>query len=132
MNQGFRLRFDEMRESDPTNSESPQKNEKDDEFYLLAGHTRNLCLVWANEKRMFLNYAYLVAGEFNPNDEKNLIKLTFSSHTVSLYGYHLEPLYIALLDHLPRFIVETDIRYALNDESKEGVVTQIVVELKEA
>lgn len=131
MNHGFKLRFDEMRESDPTNLDTTQKSEAD-EFYQSSGHTRNVCFVWSNEKRLFLNYAYLIAGEFNPNDEKNLIKLIFSSHTVSLYGYHLEDLYTALLDHLPRFIIETDARYALNGESKEGIVIEIIVEKKEA
>lgn len=130
MSHGFKLRFDEMRESDPTNLDATQKIETDD-FYQNSGHARNICFVWSNEKRLFLNYAYLIAGEFNPNDEKNLIKLIFSSHTVSLYGYHLESLYAALLDHLPRFIIETDARYDLSDESKEGIVVEIIVEKKD-
>jgi hypothetical protein len=130
MSHGFKLRFDEMRESDPTNSESTEKNEAD-EFYFNAGHTRNLCFIWSDEKRLFLNYAYLVAGEFDPNQEKNLIRLSFSSHTVLLHGYHLESLYVALLDHLPRFIVETEARYALDGETKGAIVTEIIVEKKE-
>ncbi|GGD64238.1 hypothetical protein GCM10011514_30250 [Emticicia aquatilis] len=130
MSHGFKLRFDEMRESDPTNLDATQKNETDD-FYQNLGHARNICFIWSDERRMFLNYAYLIAGEFNPNNEKNLIKLIFSSHTVLLHGYHLETLYTALLDHLPRFIREVDARYALSDESKEGIVIEIIIEKKE-
>ncbi|MCF8324413.1 MAG: hypothetical protein K9I84_05595 [Leadbetterella sp.] len=130
MSHGFKLRFDEMREGDPTNSDSTKQDENE-LFYQSSGHARNVCFVWSNEKRLFLNYAYLVSGEFNPNEEKNLITLTFSSHTVSLYGYNLDSLYIALLDHLPRFIIVTDARYALNSEKKEAIVIEIIVEKKE-
>jgi hypothetical protein len=136
MSHGFKLRFDEMREGDPTNQQDiPQKNDqKNDEnaFYLRSGHTRNVCFVWANEKHLFLNYAYLIAGEFNPNDDKNLIKLIFSSHTILLYGYNLHALYVSLLDHMPRFIFETDERYSLGGELKESIVIEIIVEKKDA
>jgi hypothetical protein len=109
MSHGFKLRFDEMRESDPTNSDS-SKQDENELFYQSSGHARNVCFVWANEKRLFLNYAYLVSGEFNPNEEKNLITLTFSSHTISLHGYNLETLFTSLMEHLPRLITETDSR----------------------
>lgn len=130
MSHGFKLRFDEMKEGDPTNSET-SKQDENEFFYQSSGHARNICFVWSNEKRLFLNYAYLVAGEFNPNEEKNIITLTFSSHIVSLSGYNLESLYNSLLDHLPRFIVVTDARYALNLDNKEVIVIEITVEKKE-
>jgi hypothetical protein len=130
MSHGFKLRFDEMRESDPTNLDTTQKNDLP-EFYQTAGHTRNICFIWSNGKQLFLNYAYLIACEFNPNDEKNLIKLIFSSHTISLLGFNLLSLYTALLDHLPRFISEIDSRYALVGESEEVIVVEIIVEKKE-
>ena len=131
MSHGFKLRFDEMREGDPTNSESTKQDENE-LFYQGSGHTRNVCFVWSNEKRLFLNYAYLVSGEFNPNEEKNLITLTFSSHTVSLSGYNLESLHSALMDHLPRLIFEVDSRYALNSEKEEVIVIKIIIEKNEA
>lgn len=130
MSHGFKLRFDEMRESDPTNLDKTQTNEVP-EFYQTAGHARNICFIWSNERRLFLNYSYLIACEFNPNDEKNQIKLIFSSHTVSLIGYNLLPLYTALLDHLPRFIREIDSRYVLEGESEEVIVVEIIVEKKD-
>jgi hypothetical protein len=130
MSHGYKLRFDEMRESDPTNSDSTKQDENE-LFYQSSGHARNVCFVWSNEKRLFLNYAYLVSGEFNPNDDKNLITLTFSSHTVSLNGYNLETLFNALMEHLPRIIFEIDSRYALQGNSKEAMVVKINIEKKE-
>jgi hypothetical protein len=130
MSHGFKLRFDEMREGDPTNFDKIKTNDVP-EFYQTAGHTRNVCFIWSNEKRLFLNYAYLIGCEFNPNDDKNQIKLIFSSHTVSLIGYNLLSLYTALLDHLPRFVSEVDARYALEAESEEAIIVEIIVEKKE-
>lgn len=130
MGHGFKLRFDEMREGDPTNSDSTKQDENE-LFYQSSGPARNVCFVWSNEKRLFLNYAYLVSGEFNPNEEKNLITLTFSSHKVSLNGYNLETLFAALMEHLPRIIIEVDSRYTLLGSSKEVIVVEINVEKKE-
>ncbi|QMW01693.1 hypothetical protein [Spirosoma foliorum] len=131
MNQGFKLRFDQMRDSNPTDPEAGLKP-VDQEFYQTSGHTRNLCFIWPDGRRMFLNYAYLLAGEFEPDSDKNSIKLSFSSHTVLLQGFSLDALFMALLDHLPRLIVAIDPRYVLKDDAKEAVVIEITVEQKEA
>ena len=48
------------------------------------------------------------------------------------YGYNLESLYAAFIEHLPRFIFETDTRYAFGSETKEAVVIEIIVEKNEA
>jgi hypothetical protein len=130
MSQGFKLRFDQLRENDPTSIQS-ETDSDDVERYSGAGHTRNLCLVWPDGRRAFLNYAYLVAGEFEPNSEKNLIKLSFSSHSVVLSGYSLQSLFMALLDHLPRIITATDPRYMLDEDKVQTVVTEIIIEKKD-
>lgn len=125
MNQGFKLRFDQLRDNDPTapaDESSPLLIEQ----YSSPGHARNLCLIWPDGRRAFLNYAYLVAGEFEPNTDKNMIRLSFSSHTVSLHGYSLETLFVALLDHLPRVIKAVDPRYVLDEDKNQQVVVQIV------
>lgn len=130
MNQGFKLRFDQMRESDPTNPDtSPDMNEA--ELYQQPGYVRNLCLVWPDGRRMFFNYAYLVAAEFEPGSETNSIKLAFSSHSVILQGYSLETLFMALLDHLPRLITATDPRYVLDDQTNNAIVLEIIITKKE-
>ncbi|MBO0950589.1 hypothetical protein [Fibrella forsythiae] len=123
MNQGFKLRFDQMRENDPTSvNESGQDMAQ---LYATAGHIRNICFAWPDGKKAFFNYAYLIATEFEPNAEQNLIKLNFSSHQVSLSGYHLESLFMALLDHLPRIVTVQDARYALTDETQVPIVVDI-------
>lgn len=99
--------------------------------YAQPGYSRQLCLGWPDGRRMFFNYAYLMAGEFDPNGEKNIIKLIFSSHTVLLQGYGLEPLFMDLLDQLPRQLMAIDPRYVLDDEPQKTVITGIVVEKKD-
>ncbi|GAB3040068.1 hypothetical protein [Spirosoma pulveris] len=126
MNQGFKLRFDQLRENDPTGS-GEESGTLLVEQYPSNGHTRNVCLVWPDGRRVFLNYAYLIAGEYEPNDEKNVIKLSFSSHSVTLQGYNLEPLFMALLDHLPRIITAIDPRYVLDEDRQDSVVISIVI-----
>lgn len=131
MSQGFKLRFDQMRESNPTGDDnSPGTVEAD--YYQQTGYVRNLCFVWPDGRRMFFNYAYLVAAEFDPGHETNIIKLSFSSHTLFAKGYSLEGLFMALLDHLPRLIRATDPRYVLDEDKTNAVVTEIQVEKKDA
>ena len=97
-------------------------------LHETESHARNLCLVWPDGRRMFLNYAYLMAGEFDPEPEKNVIQLRFSSCTATLQGYSLEPLFLALLDHLPRLIQATDERYVLEEDRNQPVVVQMTIE----
>ncbi len=123
MSQGFKLRFDQMREGDPTAAVGGEA-----ESFPTPSHARNLCLEWADGRRFFLSYAYLVAGEFRPDGETNRIRLEFTSHTVSLRGYRLEALFTALLDHLPKVIGANDARYASLEESGEATVIDILLE----
>lgn len=125
MNQGFKLRFDQMRESDPTSVDEAGQDTA--QLYTTAGHIRNVCFAWPDGKKAFFNYAYLIATEFEPNAEQNLIKLNFSSHQVSLSGYGLEPLFMALLDQLPRLVTAIDDRYALAVETQSPLVVAIQV-----
>ena len=123
MNSDFRLHYDRLRESDPTKPEN-RANEAVTS-YDAPSHSRSLCLVWPDGRRHFLNYAYLVGGTFTPGEEVNEITLNFSTYTVTLKGYSLETLFVALLDQLPRQIVRVEERYAENDTS---TVTQISVQ----
>jgi len=131
MSQGFKLRYDQMRENDPTRSNTASRSEGENDYYDSPGNARSLCLVWPDRKRVFLSYAYLVSGEFTAASEKNVIVLQFSSHTLTLKGYGLEPLFMALLDHLPKIIVAADPRYVLKDNLKDVLVMDMVVEKSE-
>ena len=130
MNREFKLRYDQMREGDPAKTEETAQPSPDSGLYHVPGHARNLCLVWPDGKRFFLNYAYLIAGELNLDGEKNVILLHFSSHTVTLAGYGLETLFRELLDHLPKIIFAIDDRYITEDDfgSKEMAVIDINIQ----
>ncbi len=124
MSHGFKLRYDQMRENNP--SDNPVQTEST-ETYQTAGHTRNVCFNWPDGRRLFLNYAYLLSCDFKPDMDRNRIRLTFSSHVVLLEGFKLESLFLALLDHLPRFISALDERYLANAK-EDVIVTAIQVE----
>jgi hypothetical protein len=130
MNQGFKLRYDQLRENDPTGTDQ-ENSAGATELYPSSGHTRNVCLVWPDGRKAFFNYAYLIAGEFEPNSDKNLIKLSFSSYSVVLHGYSLETLFMALLDHLPRIIKAVDPRYVLDEDKIKEVVIEMTVDKKD-
>ncbi|MVM34456.1 hypothetical protein GO755_30780 [Spirosoma sp. HMF4905] len=130
MDQGFKLRYDQMRESNPTGSEA-LSGSVEVQQYQQSGYARNICFAWPGGRRMFFNYAYLVAAEFDPGHETNMVKLFFSSHTVLVKGYSLDSLFMALLDHFPRLVKATDLRYVLAEDKTEAVVIEIHVEKKE-
>ena len=131
MNHGFKLRFDQMRTGDPTSVEETSASVAQYDIYPTPGYTRNLCLVWLDGRQLFLNYAYLIACDFNPEDVVNVITLNFSSHQVKLRGYGLDILFVALLDHLPRKVIVTDPRYVLEDDKNAVVVIDMTVEKHE-
>lgn len=123
-NRGFNLRFDRMRENDPT-SESAEKQESE-ALYAAPGHIRNVCFAWPDGKRLFLNYAYLVSCAFESDGETNTINLIFTSHHVTLKGFQLEDLFLALMEQLPRIIEREDERYRQTSDGGP-VVTEILV-----
>lgn len=93
------------------------------ENYSTTGHVRNLCFVQTDGKRLFLNYAYLVSGEYSP--EANTIKLVYTTHEITLKGRNLECLFESLMSHVPRQIVAVDKRYEGTKEESEIVVNAI-------
>ncbi|MBB6001457.1 hypothetical protein [Arcicella rosea] len=131
MSQDYKLRYDQIREGDPTKTNAPAPSKKDEsmEVYQTPSHARNLCLVWLDSKRMFFNYAYLISGEYSANGEKNVILLHFASYTVQLQGYGLESIFMSILDHSPKIITMTDERYVV--DGIESVVIDMLVEKKE-
>ncbi len=52
----------------------PDLSMDETENYATPSQVRNLCFVQPDGKRLFLNYAYLVSGEYSP--ETNTIVLT--------------------------------------------------------
>lgn len=129
MNQRFKLRFDEMRENNQSKSLPDSPSEEQEIHY--TGHVFNLCILLVNGNRRAFEYAYLQSQVFDQSGEENIIKLNFTSATVTLYGFCLESLSTELLRHIPEFIKVIDSRYLPTYDSKEGLVTKVIIEEKE-
>lgn len=127
MSQSFKFKYDQMRESNPTEQGVPAENQSKalEDFYLEESHTRNICFVWRDGKRMFVNYSYLVSGEYLP-DEK-AITLTFTSHTFIMKGVNLEGLFYDIMRHLIKQVVCVDARYNLIGENERFTVNEIEI-----
>lgn len=128
MNPNFKLRFDQMKESNPADTASEKEMGVASNEYALA-RPLNLCLAWPDGKRFFLNYSYLVAGELTTSGAQNEVILYFSAYTVRLKGYELETMFLALSDHVIAQVVVTEARYLTTKETGVPVVTEIRVEL---
>lgn len=86
---------------------------------------RNVCFVLLDGKHIFVNYSYLVAGEFLP--EENKITLHFTTHVITVSGRNLEYLYQDLILHLPKIIIATDERYSGISNGNSPIVTGITI-----
>jgi hypothetical protein len=124
MSRDFKLRFDEMKQNDPTQNGGEFSEGK--QFYDDS-NVRNLCFVWPDNRKVFFNYAYLVSSDYLPEDGS--ITLAFTTHSITLKGAMLDSLYEALLSHLPRKIICVDARYAQTVESDKPIVLEIIVNL---
>jgi hypothetical protein len=119
MSQGFKLKYEQLQENNPAKpDEKPQS-------YTTAGHVRNVCFTWPDGRAMFLNYSYLISGEYLP--EENKIILTFTTHTITLTGIRLKTLFEQLLHHLPMHITCMEERYNETTETTEAIVNEIHV-----
>lgn len=119
--------FDKLnRSKDGQNTDASNPNDTQKiENYSSTGHVRNLCFVQADGKRFFLNYAYLVSGEYSP--EANMIKLVYTTHEITLKGRNLEGLFESLMAHMPRQIVAFEKRYEGMKEENGIIVYEIII-----
>jgi hypothetical protein len=122
MNQKYKLKFDELWENNPTKKDTEEEKKQS---FPTHSHARNLCIVWEDGKRMFLNYAYLISGELLPDD--STLILTFTTHTVQLKGNRLETLFEEFTGHLIKQIACTDERYNATLDNDEIIINEINV-----
>lgn len=94
-------------------------------YYETDVYVRNVYFVPRDGSELSLNYAYLVSGELLP--EKNVITLTFTTHTVTLRGRKLADLFNRLSVHGAYRIEAVEERYAETEEA-ESIVMQIDVQ----
>ncbi|MBO0950599.1 hypothetical protein [Fibrella forsythiae] len=88
---------------------------------------RNICFAWEDGRKAFFNYAYLIAAEFESDTNQNTIKLSFSSHTISMSGYCLEILFFSLLNNMPKLITVISKRYTYTEDLIYPVVVEIAI-----
>lgn len=112
--------------NDENNKEKNQDEQKSIEQYKSAGTTRNLCFVQPNNKAIFLNYAYLISGEFDP--DASAIILTYTTHVVTVRGSNLEGLFENLMHQSARVIACTDKRYENLEDRKEAIISELRIE----
>lgn len=126
MSQGFRLKYDQLSENSP-GMENPNTNEGFPAglFYETEGHTRHVCFVRLDGSRVFLNYAYLVSGDYMP--DSNMIVLAFTSHIVILKGVHIEALYYQLMTQSNKQIICADERYNDLQDDNASIVNHIEI-----
>lgn len=124
MSQEFKFKYDEMRGNDPGSNTSDNLTEGKEYFYEAESNTRNLCFVLEDGCRIFINYSYLISGEYSPSE--NTITLTFTTHTFTLKGTNLQPLFYHLMHHSPKQIMCHDARYNATD-MQQSVVNKIIV-----
>lgn len=122
MSHHFNLKFNEMRENNPTD-ENADGVTPDSVNYPTPSNGRNICFVWPNGKQTALNYSYLVLWNFDP--EQNRIDLIFTTHSVTITGIKLNDLFNNILMGITRKVIAIDKRYAGLESN--GVVTDIVL-----
>lgn len=125
MSQGFKLKYDELRENDPTRRTSTdmEGHAATDRFYAEDAHIRNISFVWPDGRRVFFAYAYLITTEYMPSNSE--INLIFTTHAIKLSGVNLEVLYNELLHHRNKQIVAADARYNVIGENEAPIVNSI-------
>lgn len=106
MNQDFKLRYDQLKENDPTGENSDALQNQN---FETPGHVRNLCFVWPDGRMKFMNYAYLISVELFP-DESSIVMI-YTSNKVTIKGIKLHELFVQLFSHLPKGIEIVATRY---------------------
>lgn len=126
MSQSFKFRYEEMRENNPGQSQPAYAEDLgSDLLYHSGGGARNVCFILLDGRRLFLNYAYLVSGEYNPDE--SMILLAFTTHTVLLKGVRLEKLYEQFMQQLNRIVLCIEERYTHLQEADKPIVYQIMI-----
>lgn len=117
------------------NEKEPEK--KDDEIlpvdenaielFDTVSSVRNVCFIETNGKETFLNYSYLVSGEFSPDE--SCITLVFTTHTVKLKGSRLKELHESFMNHQPKKLCAIAKRYAETLKTDKAIISEIEVNL---
>lgn len=109
MSQEFNLRYNEIQPDSTANDNMPLVQSEGVTYYETEGHARNVCFVLENGNRIFLNYAYLMSGEYEQATGK--IILSFTTHMIVIEGNNLMPLFENFAKHMPIILGCSSSRY---------------------
>lgn len=119
----LKFKFDE----NARNKNKQQTDTKEETAsYSNPGQVRNLLFVQPDGESMFLNYAYLVSGEFEPKVQK--ITLSYTTHVVVLNGRNLRDIFQEVFNHSLKQVQAIEERYAGTKGDKESYVTKISID----
>jgi hypothetical protein len=116
MNQNFKLKYDQLKEGDPT-------KDAQDNSYVRESNARNVCFVLSEGKMKAMNYSYLVSIEYD--ETKGEIVLSFTSDIVTLAGVHLKELFFEFMEHRPRIVEAKEERYNSLEETEKPLINKI-------
>lgn len=102
-----------------------ESTETGGEEFALKGNVRNLCFVMPDGSRHFLNYAYLLGGQYFSMDDSIILRFSFCE--VKIKGYNLETLLLQLLEQLPQIILVKDARYVQFSGNQKPEVTSFEI-----
>jgi hypothetical protein len=125
MSQRFKLKYEDINAQDADGDNANTASGTYDHSYKSETRVRNLCFVFQDGKKTFLNYGYLVKVDFYPDNDT--IIMIFTSDKIRLKGVNMDTLFYDLLDHIPRQIVATDPRYNLIGEDQKPVINEIEI-----
>ncbi|MFM1998487.1 MAG: hypothetical protein RL204_434 [Bacteroidota bacterium] len=120
MSQDYKSFYQQMK--DNAAETSNENDAKATEHYPSPSNTRNIIFEWADGRKLFLNYAFLISCELSKDNDR--VILTFTNCTIHVDGIKLQLLFDQLNSQIVRVVKETNSRYA-QLESEQAVIKTI-------
>jgi len=86
------------------------------ENYATAANVRTVTFVLSDGNRIGCSYLYFVSAKLDIAGPVNILTVRFTSDIITIKGYCLQDLQEQFLQQIPKKVVATDERYALQDE----------------
>tara|TARA_R110000868_G_scaffold1211_4_gene9401 strand:- start:15048 stop:15437 length:390 start_codon:yes stop_codon:yes gene_type:complete len=95
-----------------------------------SGNSGTVDFIKQDGSRQMFPYSQLITAWTEKTDEHNLIKLFFSTHHVTLKGYHLNSLYELIRQQNLEIVIAQDERYLNTSKDNQPYVIEIDIEWK--
>jgi hypothetical protein len=123
MSQDYKNFYQQMKDNAAETSNESEAKATD--HYPAPSNTRNIIFEWADGRKLFLNYAFLISGELSKENDRMI--LTFTNCTINVDGIKLQVLFEQLNSQLVRVVKETNSRYTeiTNDSAIVKKIEQV-------